>query len=52
MPIAAFGQQTATTPEANIQNVVTYADRGLAKEKKGDLDGGMADFNIHVVRRK
>ena len=42
---AAFGQQTATIPEANVQNAVTYTDRGLAKEKKGDLNGAMTDFN-------
>jgi tetratricopeptide (TPR) repeat protein len=45
---AAFGQQTAKSlfnPEANVQNAVTYSDRGLAKEKKGDLDGAMADTN-------
>jgi Flp pilus assembly protein TadD len=45
LAVAAFGQQTATIPEANIQNAVTYTDLGLAKEKKGDLNGAMADFN-------
>jgi tetratricopeptide (TPR) repeat protein len=43
--VAAYGQQTATIPEANIQNAVTYTDLGLAREKKGDLNGAMADFN-------
>ena len=32
-------------PEPNVQNARTYRDRGLAKQKKGDLDGAMADFN-------
>jgi tetratricopeptide (TPR) repeat protein len=27
------------------ENAVTYFDRGLAKQKKGDLDGAMADYN-------
>jgi tetratricopeptide (TPR) repeat protein len=27
------------------QNAVTYFDRGFAKQKKGDLDGAMADYN-------
>ena len=44
LPVAAFGQQTATIPEANIQNAGTYNDRGIAKRKKGDLDGAIADF--------
>jgi len=38
LPMAAFGQQTANQ-EASAQNARTYNDRGLAKEKKGDLDG-------------
>jgi tetratricopeptide (TPR) repeat protein len=29
----------------DTQNAVTYFDRGLAKQKKGDLDGAMADYN-------
>jgi len=44
LPMAAFGQQTANQ-EASAQNARTYNDRGLAKEKKGDLDGAMADYN-------
>jgi tetratricopeptide (TPR) repeat protein len=27
------------------QNAVSYFDRGLAKQKKGDLDGAMADYD-------
>jgi hypothetical protein len=45
LPVATFGQQVAAIPEANVQNAVTYFDRGLAKQKKGDLDGAMADYN-------
>jgi tetratricopeptide (TPR) repeat protein len=50
LPVATFGQQVATIPEANVQNAVTYFDLGLAKQKKGDLDGAMADYNqaIHL----
>src|SRR5271166_5173101 len=44
LTVAAFGQQTANQ-EANSQNAVTYNERGLAKFKKGDLDGAMADYN-------
>jgi hypothetical protein len=28
----------------DVQNAVTCVDRGLAKEKKGDLDGAVTDF--------
>jgi tetratricopeptide (TPR) repeat protein len=45
LPVATFGQQVATIPEANVQNAVTHFDLGLAKQKKGDLDGAMADYN-------
>jgi tetratricopeptide (TPR) repeat protein len=48
LPVAAFGQQTAKDsfiPEANVQNAGTYYDRGIAKQKKGDLNGAMADYN-------
>jgi tetratricopeptide (TPR) repeat protein len=45
LPVGAFGKEAANIPEANVQNAVTYVDRGLAREKKGDLDGAMADFN-------
>ena len=45
--VAAFGQQTANQ-EANAQNAATYNDRGLAKEKKGDLDGALADYNQSI----
>ena len=31
--------------EAHEQNARTYHDRGLAKRKKGDLNGAMADYN-------
>jgi tetratricopeptide (TPR) repeat protein len=44
LPIVTFGRQTANS-ETNAQNAVTYVDRGLAKEKKGDLNGAFADFN-------
>jgi hypothetical protein len=43
-PVAGFGQQTANQ-EANAQYAVTYIERGVAKQKKGDLDGAMADYN-------
>ena len=42
--VATFGQQTSNQ-EANIQNAATYGSRGTAKERKGDLDGAMADYN-------
>src|ERR1700722_17986115 len=45
LPVGAFGKEAANIPEANVQNAVTYVDRGLAREKKGDLDGAMADYN-------
>jgi len=32
-------------PEANAENAGTYNARGFAKQKKGDLDGAMADYN-------
>jgi len=32
-------------PTVDTQNAATYNDRGIAKEKKGDLDGAMADYN-------
>jgi hypothetical protein len=38
--VVAFGQQTAN-PETNVQNAITYNDLGLAKEKKGDLNGAL-----------
>jgi tetratricopeptide (TPR) repeat protein len=44
LPVVALGQQTANQ-EANAQNAVTYEARGLAKQKKGDLNGAMADYN-------
>jgi hypothetical protein len=44
LPVVAFGQQT-DNQEANVQNASTYEARGLAKERKGDLDGAMADYN-------
>ena len=44
LTVAAFGQQTAN-PETNVQNAITYNDLGLAKEKKGDLNGALADYN-------
>ena len=52
LPVAAFGQEVAKdqfNPEANVQNAVTYLDRGNAKQKKGDLDGAMADYN-HAIQ--
>jgi hypothetical protein len=48
LPVLAFGQQAAKglfNPEGNVQNAATYNDRGLAKQKKGDPDGAMADYN-------
>jgi Flp pilus assembly protein TadD len=27
-----------------VQNAISYNDRGIAKQKKGDLDGAMADI--------
>jgi hypothetical protein len=30
---------------AETQNAVSYFDRGFAKQKKGDLDGAIGDFN-------
>src|ERR1700679_180188 len=48
LPLVAFGQQTAKdvlNREANAQNSASYYDRGLAKQKKGDLDGAMADYD-------
>jgi hypothetical protein len=44
LPVVAFGQQTANQ-ETNVQNAGTCNDRGFVKQKKGDLDGAMADFN-------
>jgi hypothetical protein len=50
-----------------VQNAISYDDRGIAKQKKGDLDGAMADFTqaiklgaksgdgdsrLRVIRRK
>jgi tetratricopeptide (TPR) repeat protein len=32
-------------PEANLQNAGTYNARGFARQKKGDVDGAMADCN-------
>ncbi|MBV8280435.1 MAG: tetratricopeptide repeat protein [Candidatus Eremiobacteraeota bacterium] len=46
--VAAFGQQTGKgpfNPETNVQDAITYNDLKLAKEKKGDLNGALADFN-------
>jgi len=34
----------AINPAANVQNAISYNDRGIAKQKKGDLDGAIADF--------
>ena len=45
LPVATFGPQVAAIPEADVQNAITYFDRGLAKQRKGDLDGAMADYN-------
>jgi hypothetical protein len=42
--VAAFGQQTANQG-TNVQIAVTYVDRGFVKQRKGDLDGAMADCN-------
>ena len=48
LPVAAYGQEAAKDqfyPEANVQNAVTYLDRGNSKQKRGDIDGAMADHN-------
>ena len=37
---AAFGQRQAELQTANV-----HVDRGFAKERKGDIDGAMADYN-------
>jgi len=42
--VATFGQQTAN-PEANVQNARTYHERGLARQKKGDLNGALIEYN-------
>jgi tetratricopeptide (TPR) repeat protein len=44
LPAAALWQKT-TNPEANVQQSITYNDRGLAKQKKGDFEGALGDFN-------
>jgi len=48
LPLVAFGQQAAKdlfslTP--NAQSAVTLELRGEVKQRKGDLDGAMADYN-------
>ncbi len=48
---ALSGEKTGSgmvAPGANVQNAATYNDRGLAKHRKGDLDGAMADYN-HAI---
>src|SRR5215468_2684176 len=47
LTVPGFGQAAKglSNPEANVQYAATYIDRGLAKQKKGDLDGAMADYN-------
>jgi len=48
LPAVAFGQQAAKglfNLPANVQNAVTYEFRGIAKEKKGDLNGAIADYD-------
>jgi tetratricopeptide (TPR) repeat protein len=48
LPVVALGYQNARDPstsEADVQNAGTFNDRGAAKQKKGDLDGAMSDFN-------
>jgi tetratricopeptide (TPR) repeat protein len=49
---AVMGEQTGggtVAPGANVQNAATYIDRGIAKHRKGDLDGAMADYN-HAIQ--
>ena len=46
----AAGEHRATgnsplNSTAETQNAVSYFDRGFAKQKKGDLDGAMADYD-------
>ena len=46
--VAAFGQQAAkdlANPDANVQNAISYNDRGIAKQRKGDLGGALADYD-------
>jgi hypothetical protein len=53
--VAAFGQQAAkelSNPAANVQNALSYNDRGIAKQKKGDLDGAIADYNQAIGLRE
>jgi hypothetical protein len=53
--LAAFGQQAAkdlANSAANVQNALSYNDRGIAKRKKGDLDGAMADYNQAIGLRE
>jgi hypothetical protein len=53
--LAAFGQQAAkelSNPAESVQNAISYNDRGVAKQKKGDLDGAMADFNQAIGLRE
>jgi hypothetical protein len=48
LPIVAFGQHAAKgllNPPANVQNALTYESRGFAKQKKGDLNGAIADYD-------
>jgi tetratricopeptide (TPR) repeat protein len=43
--IRAASSQTCIQSRCECQNALTYVSRGYAKQKKGDLDGAMADFN-------
>jgi Tfp pilus assembly protein PilF len=52
LPVVAFEQQAAKvlfslTPSA--QNAVTYECGGAAKQRKGDLNGAMADYNRAIL---
>jgi tetratricopeptide (TPR) repeat protein len=42
--IAAFGE-LAPNQVATLQNAITYVSRGVAKDKQGDLNGALADYN-------
>jgi tetratricopeptide (TPR) repeat protein len=42
--IAAFGE-LAPNQVAALRNAITYVSRGVAKDKQGDLNGALADYN-------
>jgi tetratricopeptide (TPR) repeat protein len=51
VPIAAWCEQTAKehfNPTPNVQSAITYTLRAAAEERKGDLNGAMADCNLAI----